>query len=77
MLLEALEFLSLTSTVCPLVLTNNKSLDQQTWEPQNIIHIQEKYSCLEYFETRSQQNAQVRVLAHSYEIMKQAHCDVQ
>lgn len=47
-----------------------------TWESQEIMHIQEKYICLEYIETKSQENAQVTGLAHSCEIMKQLHCDV-
>lgn len=60
---------------CVSVLTNNKAWNHK-WESQEIMHLQEKYSCLEYLETKSQQNAQVSVLARSYEIMKQLHCDV-
>lgn len=64
---------------CPSLLlclcTNNKAWNHKE-ESQEIMHIQEKYSCLEYLETESQQNAQVSVLAGSYEIMKQLHCDV-
>lgn len=40
------------------------------------MHMQEKYSYLEYLETRSQQNARVHVLARRDEIMKPLHCDI-
>lgn len=60
---------------CVSVLTDNKAWNHKQGS-QEIIHIQEKYSCLAYLETKNQQNAQVSVLAHSYQIMKQLHCDV-
>lgn len=60
---------------CVSVLTNNKAWIHKR-ESRDILHIQEKYSCLEYLETKSQLHAQVSVLAHSYEIMRQLHCDL-